>query len=120
MRGHFKKRNAKWYFWAELPAAPDGRRRQVSRGGFKTRREAEVAFAALRDDVRQGTHVAPHTGTLAVFMTDEWLPAIRASVRPSTWSHYELNVRTHIVPRLGAQRLHTMSPSTLNATYADL
>jgi hypothetical protein len=34
--GHFKKRGASWYFWVELDPGPDGRRRQLSRGGFKT------------------------------------------------------------------------------------
>ena len=29
--------------WAELDAGPDGKRRQASRGGFRTRREAEAA-----------------------------------------------------------------------------
>ncbi len=120
MKGHFKKRGEKWYFWAELDAGPDGKRRQVSRGGFRTRREAEAAFAVYRDEVRRGGHVDTSKVRLQEYLVDEWLPAIKASVKESTHAHYRRNVRQHLVPRLGAQRLSALSPAALNAMYADL
>jgi hypothetical protein len=43
VKGHFRKRGACWYFWIELEPGPDGARKQKSRGGFKTRKEAERA-----------------------------------------------------------------------------
>jgi hypothetical protein len=52
-------RSVSWYFWVELEPGPDGQRRQKSRCGFKTRREAERAFAELRDAVRLGTYGEP-------------------------------------------------------------
>ena len=58
MKGHFRKRGDKWYFWAELGTDGDGKRQRVSRGGFRTRREAEAAFAAMRDDLRKGAFVS--------------------------------------------------------------
>jgi hypothetical protein len=58
VKGHFKKRGASWYYWAELDPGPDGERRQQSKGGFRTRKDAERAFADLRDDMRRGAYVS--------------------------------------------------------------
>jgi integrase len=118
VKGHFKKRGASWYYWAELDPGPDGRRRQQSKGGFRTRKDAERAFAELRDDVRRGAHVSASKMTLGRFLTDEWLPAIRASVRPTTWDHYWRNVDAHLGPALGSVQLQGLTPARLNAFYA--
>ncbi len=59
----------------------------MSRGGFRTRREVEHAFAELRDEIRRGEYVAPLKITVAVFLQGEWLPAVRASIRAGTWGH---------------------------------
>jgi hypothetical protein len=37
-----------WYLSLELPAAPDGRRRRIRRGGFPSRDNAETALARLQ------------------------------------------------------------------------
>ncbi|MGH2756028.1 MAG: tyrosine-type recombinase/integrase [Actinomycetota bacterium] len=54
------------------------------------------------------------------FLVDEWLPAIKTTIRPSTWAGYEGHVRLHIVPRLGHLRLDRIGPAELNALYAEL
>ncbi len=120
MRGHFKKRGASWYFWVELEPGPDGKRRQKSRGGFKTRKEAERAFAELRDEIRRGSYVEPSKLTLNRFLEEEWLPAIRASVRPSTLRFYAQNVASYIKPTIGRTLLPNLTAAKLNAFYADL
>jgi hypothetical protein len=48
VKEHFKKRGEKWYFWAELVAGADGKRRQVSRSGFKTRPRWTSPFTGTR------------------------------------------------------------------------
>ncbi len=72
------------------------------------------------NEVRRGGHVDTSKVRLQEYLVDEWLPAIKASVKESTHAHYRRNVRQHLVPRLGAQRLSALSPAALNAMYADL
>jgi integrase len=120
VRGHFKKRGDRWYFWVELERDPDGKRRQLSRGGFRTRKEAEHAYAEVRDQLRLGSFVAPTKLTVASFLVDEWLPAVRASIRPGTHDLYTTIVNAYIVPRIGARRLADVTPAHLNALYATL
>ena len=119
-KGHFKKRGASWYFWIELDAGPNGARKQKSVGGFKTRKEAERAYAETRDEVRRGTYIEPAKITLTRFLEDEWFPAIRVSVRPTTWEHYNRSFRNYIRPTLGRTLLPNVTPARLNGFYADL
>lgn len=120
MEGHFKKRGDRWYFWVELERDGTGSRRQLSRGGFRTKKEAEKAFAAIRDQTRLGNAVVVTKATVEHFLVDEWLPAIKASVRPGTHRMYVTMVSAYIVPRIGGRRLADLSPAHLNALYADL
>jgi hypothetical protein len=52
-----------------------------------------------------GPHVSASKLTLGRFLTDEWLPAIRANVRPTPWDHYWRNVDAHVGPALGSVQL---------------
>src|SRR5262249_13845714 len=57
---------------------------------------------------------------LSEFLINEWLPAIKGSVRVTTWDSYEGMLRRHVLPTLGGLPLRAISPSHLNALYADL
>jgi len=43
-----KEGHGSWYLSLELPAAQDGRRRRIRRGGFPGRDSAETALARLQ------------------------------------------------------------------------
>lgn len=78
MRGHIVKPNPKrsnlWGFVVELPRDPvTGKRKQKWHSGYKTRKEAERAFAEILTRVDQSTYVEHSRKTLAAFL-DEWLP----------------------------------------------
>jgi Phage integrase, N-terminal SAM-like domain len=57
--------------------------------------------------------------TLGAHLVDEWLPAIRAGVRPTTHDHYARMVRAYVVPSLGDVRLQALRSPELNAFSAD-
>ena len=54
-----------------------GKRRQASKGGFRTKREAQEALKDALARVREGTFVLPSQRTLGSFLLEEWLPAVR-------------------------------------------
>ena len=68
MRGRVFKRSDTWSFVVDLPSSPDGRRRQRKKGGFRTKKEAEAALAALLTDVQKGTVLEPSRQTLAAYL----------------------------------------------------
>ena len=58
--------------------------------------------------------------TLTEFLRSEWLPAIRTTVRATTFAHYVTHVECQMVPHLGHLRLNEIDGRTINAFYATL
>jgi Arm DNA-binding domain len=48
------KRGNSWFYRLDLPAEPDGRRRQRRVGGFRSEREAKAALAKASVSVSEG------------------------------------------------------------------
>jgi integrase len=57
---------------------------------------------------------------VGVYLTQRWLPANQARLRPSTWAGYDANVRLHIVPRIGRVPLRHLRPDHVERMYSDL
>jgi hypothetical protein len=149
MRGHIKKRGT-WQFVVDLGAQPlqrcpacrkrywgeHGRlrscpkchgpledrieRRQEFHTGYQTKKEAENELAQVLASVASGVHIEPSKMLLADFLRNEWLPAIRPTIRPTTFSSYETHVERHIIPRLGTFQLQQITGVQINLLYARL
>lgn len=120
MRGHVYKRGATWTVVYDEHADEHGKRRQRSKGGFATKREASDFLTKALARLGDGTYAAPSKLTLTDFLQSEWLPAVRGTLRPLSAKKYEQVIRLHIVPRIGSARLQALSAGHLNALYADL
>ncbi len=109
--------NGTWYFVVDT--AVDGGRTQTRRRGFATRRAAKTALTKTLQDLAGQAYVPPSRQTLAAFLTDDWLPAIRTTVRASTFDSYERNMRLHVAQRfLGRVPLQRVDAAGLNKLYA--
>lgn len=113
-------KTATWYFVVDAGVKADGKRRQVWRGGFSTKRAAQEELDKVRGQARTATYVAPTKLTVAQFLTDEWLPAVRRELADSTWESYQRNIRLHVLPRIGGTPLVKVDGGLLNRLYADL
>ena len=121
MRGFVRKRGSTYTWYFDLPDPMTGKRRQYSKGGFRTKRECQQALNEALSTLRTGTFVEPSQRTVAGFLVEEWLPAMRPPrVRPSTWVSYRKNVERHIVPALGHLPLQRLTPAQLTAFYRGL
>ncbi len=98
----------------------DADRKQRWKSGYSTIAEAKDARAKLMADVSTGAYVAPLSITVEQFFIDEWLPAIRETIRPSTWNGYRSHLKIYIRPLLGSRKLQKVRGSDLNRFYADL
>lgn len=58
--------------------------------------------------------------TVAVYLTQRWLPANQARLKPSTWAGYARNTHLHVVPRIGRVALRHLRPDHIERMYADL
>lgn len=67
-----------------------------------------------------GTYVAPDRVTMKAFLVDTWLPAIRATVRATTFASYSVQVNQHLAPCIGHVPLQKLTAAHINAMYATL
>lgn len=112
--------NGSWYFVVDI-ADEDGKRQQTRRRGFASQRTAQAALNRVLQDLATRTYVAPSRLTLAAFLTDDWLPAIETTIRPSTFDSYSRNMRNHVARHpIGSVALQKVDASALNRLYADL
>jgi hypothetical protein len=84
-RGSIRRRGKTWTVTVDVGRDPTSRRRrQVSRGGFKTKTEAGRWLTTTLGQVDQGAFVTPTRELTGEYLL-EWLAAIRSTLRPSTW-----------------------------------
>ncbi len=119
MRGSVIRRGRTWSAVYDEPTA-DGTRRQRWRGGFATKREAERALSDALARIGSGGYIEPSRLSFGAYLVDQWVPSIRASIRPSTLTRYKLDVERKLVPRLGAVRLQRLTGAHLDEVYAEL
>ena len=120
MRGGTRKRGTTWTWHLGVLDPATGRWRQLTKGGFRTRREAQAALNEAKAALRAGTFVEPSRLTLGAFLTEQWLPTVRAAVRPTTWTTYRIYAEAQVLPALGNVPLQTLMAAHLNRLYADL
>ncbi len=119
MRGRVGKRGQSYYFVVDQPRS-GGKRKQMWRGGFRTKREAQEALHQVVDRLRRGEFVEPSKVTLGLFLTETWLPHMRSQLRPATWESYDRNIRVHVVPTIGDIPLQRLTAVDLDHLYARL
>src|SRR4051794_41297752 len=105
MRGSITRRGSTWTVVYDEGHDEHGKRRQRSKGGFATRREAQAFLTDTLSRLGDGSYAAPSKVTLGNFVKDEWLPSVGSTVRPLTFQSYESVVRCRIVPYIGDVRL---------------
>jgi integrase len=120
MRGGTRKRGMTWTWYLGVVDPTTGRRRQLTKGGFRTKREAQAALNEAMAALRSGTFVEPSRLTLGAFLTEQWLPTVRAAVRPTTWTTYHIYAEAQVLPALGHVPLQALTAAHLNRLYADL
>lgn len=110
-RGH-----GSWWFRLELPRGQNGKRRQLRRGGFRSRRAAQDARDFVRNpaDIRRGAAVATVGQWLAV-----WLDS-REGLAPGTLSSYRLHARRYLLPYLGEVPLRELTPERVQTMFTGI
>jgi integrase len=133
MKGTYKRRNCKcdsekkcscgktWTYWVDIgPDPKTGERRQKSKGGFKTRKEAEDAVAALITDVKQGTFIK-ESDILFKDFAKQWLPMYieRTCPKPGTIRLRKYGINK-LLPYLAHIKLKNVSEGMFQDALDDL
>ena len=113
-----RKRGDRWE-WRFEAAPVAGKRRQRSRGGFRTKREAlEAGTKALAEYNGTGAYSKPAETSVADVL-DLWLERyVGANLRPKTRDSYRSIVEIHLKPAFGHMRASGLQPAALQ-DFAD-
>lgn len=108
-----RKRGKKWEYRFE-GAKIDGKRNQISKGGFNTKSECVIAGTkALNEYNNAGLHFEPTEMSLSDYL-DYWMDNyVKIECRENTQRIYSDIIRIHIKPYLGAYRLKAITPMVL-------
>jgi integrase len=111
--GSTYRRGKHWAFRYDLEPV-DGKRREVTKGGFLTQREALAALERVKEDVRHGVHVEPSQLTMSQWF-DLWLAGLENVLKPSTIKAYKSVVERHLKLSTGGLRLQLLDPTNVSS-----
>lgn len=108
-----RKRGKGWEYSFES-ARIDGKRKSISKGGFKTKAEALAAGTQAKAEYdNAGVVFKPSEMSLSDYL-DFWLKGhIKNNYTDNTYDAYESAIRLHIKPALGNYRLASLTPAAI-------
>lgn len=110
-----RKRGKKWEYYFEI-AKMDGKRKRISKGGFKTKTEAvREGVKAMHEYQTAGTVHNPCDISMHDYL-NYWLEMYCIpNLKPTTIASYKKYIRLHISPQIGKYRLESISSEQLQA-----
>jgi integrase len=113
------RRGKSWAYVVDVGRDPaTGRRRQQTKGGFRTKRAAEDALSETVGALNDGSYVAPDPQTLGEWI-DRWLVTMAPKVRSSTLRDYRAGLG-RVKDRLGQVKLQALRPLDVEGLYTSL
>ncbi len=105
----FRKRGKTWSFTLDIGKDAQGKRKQKTKGGFKTKKAAEEACAELIARAK-GEYVEPSKSTLGEYL-QEWIDSsAKQTMRDTTLDTHQIVIDKHINPELGQIKLSEVTP----------
>ncbi len=107
------KRGDKWQYRFEA-ASVDGKRKRVSKSGFKTKKEAvEAGTRALAEYNESGQTFNLSSISVADYL-DSWIDTYcKMNLKYNTQLGYLYTIENHLKPSLGMYRLKSLTPSAV-------
>lgn len=113
-----KKPNWEYRFEA---AKIDGKRKHISKSGFRTKKEAlEAGTKALAEYNNSGLHFEPSDISVADYLEYWFEQYVKVNLKYNTQQNYRNVLDNHLKPRLGHYRLKALNTSTLQEYANDL
>ncbi|MYL21655.1 tyrosine-type recombinase/integrase [Halobacillus litoralis] len=116
---NYRKRGNKWYFQIYTGVDPStGKKKFTSKGGFKTKKEAQMAAAEVEKEVFENTYVQEQNITFQEF-TLEWLKTYRDTAKISSVRNRQHNL-DHLNKFFGNKKIKDITRKQYQAMLASL
>lgn len=110
-----RKRGEKWQYQFEA-AAVNGKRKQITKSGFRTKKEAlEAGTKALAEYNNCGLTFTPSEISFSDYL-DFWIKEYaQINLKETTVNNYIKKIRLYIKPELGIYKLKALTPAILQS-----
>ncbi|CAI3592087.1 site-specific integrase [Clostridium neonatale] len=110
-----RKRGQKWQYQFEA-AIIDGKRKQITKSGFRTKKEAlEAGTKALAEYNNCGLTFTPSEISFADYL-DFWIKEYaQVNLKETTVDNYIKKIKLYIKPKLGIYKLKSLTPAILQS-----
>ena len=108
-----RKRGTKWQYQFEATIV-NGKRKQITKSGFKTKKEAlEAGAKALSEYNNCGFSFQPSEISVSDYF-DYWIQEYAAvNLKSTTVENYKKKIKLHLKPALGLYKLKSLTPAIL-------
>jgi integrase len=113
------KPHGSWSYKLDLPAGPGSPRKQLGKGGFKTKKDAEDALATAVTAAGRGENLQPSKRSLNDYVAT-WLATVRPALSVSAYGNYDKTLHFYVLPRLGHTPLRDLTGHALSTLYVQL
>jgi integrase len=120
MKGHVSKRGNTWAYWFDIDPDPlTGKRRQRTKSGFRSDKDAWKACRDAITDYEKGHVVKPSRRRVEDALA-EWLTRIEHSIKPSMMQNWRNYSAYYVVPYIGKRAVQDIDGAVCDALYAKL
>ncbi|MBD5089616.1 MAG: site-specific integrase [Clostridiales bacterium] len=108
-----EKRGSKWQYRFEI-AKSDGKRKRISKSGFKTKGEAIEAGTRAKAEYDSAGTIITNSEISVHDYLQFWLEQYcKTNLKSTTYEGYKKKIRLYIDPEIGMYKLSSISPSIL-------
>ncbi|MDE3839358.1 site-specific integrase [Bacillus methanolicus] len=120
MKGYIRKRGNSWSFTVDIGKDPrTGKRKQKTRSGFKTKKEAQAALAELITNVDKGTYKEPHKRLFKDFSLEYVQNTYKNKVKASTYERTYSLLVNQIIPWFQNVELEKIDQDLIHQFYTE-
>lgn len=124
MPGHIEKHKLKngkacWRVVVEKGMGLDNKRKRIYRN-VSSKKEAEILLTKLISELTTGSYIEPAKLSLEQYLLDWMSNYVESNLSPTTIDSYSVNIKKHIIPKLGSIKLQELKPLHLQAFYKEL
>jgi integrase len=120
MKGHVSKRGNSWAYWFDIePDSLSGKRRQETKSGYPTEKEAWKACRDAIADYEKGRFVKASRRKIGEALP-EWLATIEHSLKPSMVQNWRNYAAYYVMPYVGKRAIQDIDGAVCDALYAKL
>lgn len=121
MKGHVYQRGKTFTYVIDLPSDPTtNERRQKSKGGFKTEKEAWKACHLRIADIEKNGYIDDSKMTVREYLLEYLETHAKPSFKETSFDTEKTIIEARIIPALGKIRLQSLTPRIIKAFYAEL